>query len=521
MGALKIIVPVITAVILVWTVNSSVMAEQNINQATVENSKEQLLATNSCPRCDLSGVDLDRANLTGANLEGAILSKAKFRLATLTKANLRNTDLRDAELGGADLADADLRGADLRGTILAGAYLVGAQFDKEMSARQSSEAMVAANDSAGNVAKNDLPAASQEPGFLDNTLQGVKGLFGLGDAEKGQEVTNTTDKIENSEKVIEAATPEQPPLPETSAADNVPAIEETQIVTKEIVGAQLDKEMSARQSSEAMVAENDSAGNAAINDLPAASQEPGFLDNTLQGVKGLFGLGDAEKVQEVTNTTDKLENSEKVITAAAPVQPPLPAASVADHIPTIEETSVVTKEAEPAVAEESGLFDNTVARVKGLFGKGESRDHATMADNTEDVIQKDKLVHEAEATDSMSSKTVSAHQAEAEKNKALLLKTKRCYGCNLVSVDLSGKNLEGADLEGADLTGSNLHDADLEKANLKGALLLRVDLRGADLRGADLYKANLSGADLTGARLDGALLDDTQISDAVGFAPKN
>ncbi len=411
MGALKIkiIVPVVIAVILVGTINSSVMAEQNRNQTAVENSKEQLLATNSCPRCDLSGVDLDRANLTGANLEGAILSKAKFRLATLTKANLRNTDLRDAELGGADLAEADLRGADLRGATLAGAYLVGAQFDNEMIARQSSDAIVAENDSAGNVANNNLPAASQEPGFLDNTLQGVKGLFGLGDAEKVQEVTKTTDKIEISEK----------------------------------------------------------------------------------------------------------------IPATAPVQPPLPDASVADHIPAIDETPVVTKETEPIVAEKSGYFDNTVARVKDWFGKGEGPDHETIADKTENVIQEDKQAHEKEATDSMSSKTVSDHQAETEKNKALLLKTKRCYNCNLVSVDLSGKNLEGADLEGADLTGSNLHDADLEKANLKGALLLRVDFRDADLRGADLYKANLSGADLTGAKLDGALLDDTQISDAVGFEPKN
>ena len=410
MGALKIIFPVVIAVILVGTVNSSVMAEQNSNQAAVESSKEQLLATNSCPRCDLSGVDLDRANLTGANLEGAILSKAKFRLATLTKANLRNTDLRDAELGGADLAEADLRGADLRGATLAGAYLVGAQFDNDMSARPSSEAIVVENDSAGNVANNDLAAASQGPGFLDNTLQGMKGLF---------------------------------------------------------------------------------------------------------------GLGDAETVQEVTTTTDKIENSEKVVPIIAPVQPPLPDASAADNVAAIEETPVVTKEAEPIVAEESGYFDNTVARVKDWFGQGDSSDHETIADNTKNVIQEDKQAHEKEATDSMGSKTVSTEQTETEKNRALLLKTKRCYNCNLVSVDLSGKNLAGADLEGADLTGSNLQGADLEKANLKGASLLRVDFRDADLRGADLYKANLSGADLTGAKLDGALLDDTQISDAVGFTSDN
>ncbi|PMB07394.1 hypothetical protein CI594_00605, partial [Fischerella thermalis CCMEE 5196] len=45
------------------------------NQAFAFNQLDldQLKATGSCPRCDLSGADLSRLNLTGANLRGANL----------------------------------------------------------------------------------------------------------------------------------------------------------------------------------------------------------------------------------------------------------------------------------------------------------------------------------------------------------------------------------------------------------------------------------------------------------------
>lgn len=56
---------------------------------------KQLLDTNSCPNCDLSG-----ANLAGANLRGA---------------NLRGANLSGANLVGADLTNADTTGANFNG----------------------------------------------------------------------------------------------------------------------------------------------------------------------------------------------------------------------------------------------------------------------------------------------------------------------------------------------------------------------------------------------------------------------
>jgi hypothetical protein len=75
----------------------------------------QLLTTNACRGCNLSGVVLDRLNLTEANLEGADLSSARLNKASLIRANLHNAVLRGASLGGADLTGANLLGADMEG----------------------------------------------------------------------------------------------------------------------------------------------------------------------------------------------------------------------------------------------------------------------------------------------------------------------------------------------------------------------------------------------------------------------
>jgi len=332
MCVLKMIVPVVCVAFLALSGCGSAFAAQDTDLGLSEGHRKQLIETNSCPGCDLSGLDLDRENLTGANLEGANLSGVKLRLATLAQANLRNTDLRDAEFDGSDLAEADLRGADLRGATFTGAYLVGAKFDDEVILNQ--------------------PAVEL-------------------------------------------------------AAENVP-------VPKRV--------------------------NEDASEIPA--QETGFFDKTVQGVKGMFGMG------------------------------------------------------------------------------GKSVGHEAVAEKTESVVQGEKPVQRDSVFGTLGFGDTPDPAAEPEKNRARLLETKRCYGCSLVGVDLAGKKLVGADLEGADLTGSNLQGADLEKANLKGAILVRVDLRNADLRKADLYKANLSGADVTGARLEGAFLDEAQLSDIIGYEPK-
>ena len=65
----------------------------------------QLLATKSCPRCDLSGADLRNADLSGANLQGADL-----RNADLSGANLQGADLRNANIANTRFSNANTNG---------------------------------------------------------------------------------------------------------------------------------------------------------------------------------------------------------------------------------------------------------------------------------------------------------------------------------------------------------------------------------------------------------------------------
>lgn len=105
-----------------------------------------------------------------------------------------------------------------------------------------------------------------------------------------------------------------------------------------------------------------------------------------------------------------------------------------------------------------------------------------------------------------------------EDKVASLLKSKKCYSCDLSGLNLSGRNLKGADLEKANLTGCNLEGASLDRANLKGAILIRANLRKASLQGADLYKADFTGADLTDADMKKVQADDALFTDAIGVS---
>ena len=107
---------------------------------------KQLLETNECEKCDLSGADLKgrnlfRANLFRANLEDANLEDAKLEFANLKYTNLKNANLKYANLENANLFHAtlsyadlsranlkytDLSGASSEGLNLSGANLMGA-----------------------------------------------------------------------------------------------------------------------------------------------------------------------------------------------------------------------------------------------------------------------------------------------------------------------------------------------------------------------------------------------------------
>lgn len=185
-GKRRVPIIFVSALMLSWScfVNSNLYAAQD----KVEENKKRLIETNSCPRCDLTGVDLERVNLPGANLEGANLARANLYLATLTKANLQNTVLRSAVLKGSDLADADLRGADLRGADFTGAYLIGTKLDRKAVSNSSSEQMRA---EAAPI-DNQGVAPNEEPGFLDKTWGGLIGILGLGDSDETKDPVETT-----------------------------------------------------------------------------------------------------------------------------------------------------------------------------------------------------------------------------------------------------------------------------------------------------------------------------------------
>lgn len=348
-----------------------------------------------------------------------------------------------------------------------------------------------------------------------------------------------------------------------------------------LVGAQVDKDVVLNQPSEKLasdaapvqeeqglapvtetredpieVAAPDQPSEISGNEEAIPSAEPGFFDKTMETVKGLFGRGGQDEKKAVAESAAETGKSEAVMEEIAPaVQEAAEKDGVADIVPVQEEQPA---EGIPS-SSEPGIFDTAVESVKGLFGQGESGEHATMAydapsvdgeksvpsvdvqspavpaavgenqtvntepagaENKDGAIREEKPSPDNERDGVMLSAEKADPAAEIEKNRQGLLDSKACYGCNLQGVDLTGKDLDGADLEGADLTGSRLEGADLANANLKGAVLVGADLRNADLRRADLYKANLSGADLTGAKLEGALLDEAQLSDTVGYEQK-
>lgn len=95
---------------------------------------QQLITTQECQGCDLSGAGLVYANLSGAQINQANLSRVNLSRANLSGSNLSGSNLSgavlfNANLTGADLSGADLSGADLRGSRLSGANLEGTKLE--------------------------------------------------------------------------------------------------------------------------------------------------------------------------------------------------------------------------------------------------------------------------------------------------------------------------------------------------------------------------------------------------------
>lgn len=95
--------------------------------------RRQLLQTQACRECNLSGMDLRgydlaEANLVGANLSRSRLSGTNLARANLAGANLGRAVLEDTDLRRATLTNADLTGAFFARTDMRGADLTNARF---------------------------------------------------------------------------------------------------------------------------------------------------------------------------------------------------------------------------------------------------------------------------------------------------------------------------------------------------------------------------------------------------------
>lgn len=89
-----------------------VLAEHPVDDLQASNVR-QLLITNDCSGCDLTGVDLSGAHLIGADLRNANLTGANLSWVNLEGADLTKANLTDANLTGAFLTNASLAMADL------------------------------------------------------------------------------------------------------------------------------------------------------------------------------------------------------------------------------------------------------------------------------------------------------------------------------------------------------------------------------------------------------------------------
>ncbi len=399
--------------------------------SVVQENKEKLLKTKSCPGCNLAGVNLNRVDLAGADLQGADLTKAKFFLANLAGANLQKARLQGAGFGGADLADADFRGADLRDVSLSGAYYRGAHFDQEFTA------------------------------FLRK-----------GDAGSSEIAAEATDTARPEAAETKTPTPEQVGQPSMQPAAKVKAASPAPVAARqEPRAAAGPAKREAKQQMQAV-----------------GAPDPGIAPHNVEKKK--------------------------------PEEPPPPAVArrEAPPVKTVRPPGaiVIAEQATAGKASES-IEKRTVAKADRAAATKET---AQTGSTRGKVVE---MANETPATASDpggGAKVSQALSADQEKMARLarLVKSKKCFACDLSGMDLSNMRLVKADLEKADLSDCNLEGADLGAANLKGANLRRANLKQANLKGADLYKADLTAADLSGAEMKKAKVDEAQFSGAIGVS---
>jgi len=535
---------VMASVVTVMGVNEVVFAGQ-------EENRKQLVATNSCPGCDLSGVNLDRLQMQGANLEGANLSQAKVRLSSLAKANLRRANLQNAQFGGSDLADADLRGANVQGATFAGAYMVGLQLDKGVVLNQTTAEAAVVSDQAAPEQKPVAPAVPpaavssapvtppvEEPGLLDKTWGGITGLFGAG--EDGPQ------KKEAAAMSVKDA---------SSVPTEQPAVQKTAVPTSSV--------------------EKKPVASVPGKSEAAAPEEPGLLDKTWSGLTGLFGQNEGAEKPKGSLSAEKQERPADEVASSVTASPPVPQPVVAERTvaaPSVPEKSVPEKfttviaQTESAAsphkaekAEEPGLLDKTWSGITGLFTSDEEgakqegaapaeKSVVSTADQVDRPIPAPVKTTVAPVPVTPPVPTTVVNEPPAEIAESVVLEGEPVVPIAPAVAPVVGR--KEAVVQAQEKTGAKTGDAqektpktttevpavvanatpvlpvseaDMQVAKEKnrlqtldskkcyGCKLQGVDfagknLSGVDFEGADLTGSNLAGADLEGGNLKGAVL---------------
>lgn len=536
---------------------------------------QQLIETNSCPGCNLSGAVLNRIDLSGANLEGANLAGTQLYLANLAGANLQNANLQGAALGGADLAGADLRGANLTGAIIEGAYLKDARMDGTVIIKRPY--LDEGGPGVGEKVYVDDETNSKHLPFTDRAyvagqeeetagMTGEQAEIDSGESEEEQpglgtgaetaqgETTPQNDQAElqeplsaDSKKLVmmaDAVVPQDTPedVAEKPAAAQGPGrIAQAEQLPDRVKTGTMAETSSNEQSGKMQEAEQDLPVVVTAEDHQEPAPEPAIdqennedVESALEPPVEMEAEHAAQESPVMQQAPDSLpenstaaadDRSRQVILDRDTVVAEAVSPDVSDF-PQEMAAEAQQAPAEAPVAPE--IFQETVSKSAAGQPQDTEMKDATPEEVAGPVGQElepvasgpepaeTDLAEQIPEPEGVSEKTAESIDAAKKALVERLLDENRCVGCDLSGVDLSGRDLDEADLERAVLQGANLSNADLSEANLKGADLRGANLRNADLREADLYRANLGDADLTGARFEKALMDLVMSSGAIG-----
>ncbi len=386
-------------------------------KSMVKENVEKLLATKSCPGCDLSAAILNRLDLSEANLQGANLSMAKLYLTDLSQANLSEANLQGAEFGGADLAGADLRGADLAEAKFFGAYLAGAMFDKE---------------------------AVDSKVYL--TQESINSVEAKKDLSEGQEVNiaGRRDIEEPPPAVIMAAKPvvtkrEEGSMEIVPQADHAPVLSEKPLI------------------------------NANVTEVDPVKPEVNEMKATTVDV-----------VAESTLSVDKIGNSAppSVNESTQDLEKPEPQNAVVIQKEDDKEEVLVNKEEVRGEGETQMMEkenhqnrDQVVSSNKDRFVKELLQDKSCYRCDLTGVDLSGKDLDKVD----LEGANLTGSNLEGVDLRKANLKATILVGANLRNAKLEGADLYKADMRGADLTGADLEKVKMDDVLISGVKGLQVE----------------------------------------------